>query len=562
MACSWLPSSIRIWARVAVGLTAAAALAQDVSLSPLQWSEARDAPDELPVLKSRVRIEFPAELRATPDLGYVVFQAAISSRSKLVALNPYATLEAFARVSVAPGQSWDFAAGRREGKPVNCAVNFAVVFNPASAAASGPEATPRLLEATVVSLPRPKAAKRDAVFAPRVVAAEVQLDEHGAITGVRHAPEELLQPIAIALKNWRFAPARQGGVPVAATVRVPFVLVTAGSPFAGKVTQTPQVIHQEPPIFPLPMRYSGMRGEVLVDFIVDIEGRVRNPYVVRSLNPAFDDPALAAVRKWRFEPGRVGEKPVPTHMQVPILFHLDDTRGGGSDGLTAAGKPDFSKLPEQFRYDTAPRLKSLVRPVYPYALLRDRKEGQAVVAYVVDAKGRVVRAEVKEASHPEFGRALLAAVEQFLYEPAIRGGRPGMALLAFKQEYRVDEAYQLVSGEDLTLLNREKKKPQSIVSLGELDQPLAPISRRPPQYPLADSGASGAVEVLVEFVVDEDGRARLPRVVKTTHESFGHAAASGVASWRFEPPTRGGRAVAVRVQVPFSFALAPPAPAK
>jgi TonB family protein len=66
----------------------------------------------------------------------------------------------------------------------------------------------------------------------------------------------------------------------------------------------------------------------------------------------------------------------------------------------------------------------------------------------------------------------------------------------------------------------------------------------------------------VEFVVDEDGRARLPRVVKATHESFGHAAASGVASWRFAPPTRGGRAVAVRAQVPFSFALAPPAPAK
>ncbi len=531
-------------------------------LTPLQWSEVRDAPDELPVLKSRVQIEFPAELRATPDLGYVVFHAAISSRSKLVALNPYPTLEAFARVSIAPGQFWDFAAGRRAGKPVNCAVNFAVVFNPASAAANGPETTPRLLEATVVPLPRPKGAKRDAIFAPRVVAADVHLDENGGVVGASNAPEELLPPIAIALKNWRFAPARKGGVPVAATVRVPFVLVTAGDLPEGKITQTPQVIHQEPPIFPLPMRYSGMRGEVLVDFIVDIEGRVRNPFVVRSLNPAFDDPALEAVRKWRFEPGRVGEKPVATHMQVPILFQLDDTRGGGSDGLIAAGKPDFSKLPEQFRYDTAPRLKGLVRPVYPYELLRDRKEGQAVVAYVVNAKGRVVRTEVKEASHPEFGRALLAAVEQFVYEPAIKAGRPGMALLAFKQDFRLDESYQLVSGEDLALLNREKKKPQSIVGLGELDQPLAPISRRQPQYPLTSSDVNGAVEVLVEFVVDEDGRARLPRVVKATHESFGHAAASGVASWRFAPPTRGGRAVAVRAQVPFSFALAPPAPAK
>ena len=54
------------------------------------------------------------------------------------------------------------------------------------------------------------------------------------------------------------------------------------------------------------MRASGMRGDVLVDFVVDSEGRVTRAYVVRSLNPAFDEPALEAVRRWKFEPGRKG----------------------------------------------------------------------------------------------------------------------------------------------------------------------------------------------------------------------------------------------------------------
>jgi TonB family protein len=340
------------------------------------------------------------------------------------------------------------------------------------------------------------------------------------------------------------------------------VLVTEHLIPGGKTTKLPQVVEQARPIYPFAMRLSGMRGEVVVDFIVDIEGRVRNPYVIRSLNPSFDEPAIDAVRKWRFEPGMAGDRPVPTHMQVPILFQMDMVGEGGSDGLKDLRRPDLSKLPEAFRYDTPPRIRGTVRPVYPYALLREGKEGHAVVSYVVGPKGQVVRVEVREATAPEFGQALAAAVEQFRYEPATKGGRPSLALLAFRQDFHRDEAHQLVSNLDLALLAREKKDPDSIVGLGDLDQPLVPLSRKPPHYPLIEDEFNGPAEAVVEVIVDDEGRVRLPRLVSATHPAFGEAALSGVANWRFEPPTRGGRSTQVRVRIPFSFAAAPAPAAK
>jgi TonB family protein len=526
--------------------------AQDVSVSPLQWADPVDAPDDLPARKSTLATRYPEELRQSPDLGYTCYEVVTDASGKVLMHNPHPTLAAWQRAEREGQQRWEFAPARRDGKPVNAAFSFAVLFNPASAAPGAPNATPRLLEVCLVELPRPQGARPTDSFEDEVITGEVQVDEQGLVTRVAGVAPEVQRPIEIAVKNWRFAPARQDGRPVAATVRVPFVLVTGSRRPEGTPTQ-PRVKEQVPPIYPFAMRLSRMRGEVVVDFLVDLEGRVRNAYVVRSLNPAFDEPALEAVRRWRFEPGRIGARPVTTHMQVPIVFQLDELAGGGHDGIEVNRKPDLSKLPEELRYDTPPRVTGTVRPVYPFSALAAGRQGKATVTYLLNEKGRVIDTKILSADAPEFGAALLAAIEQFTYEPALKGGRPGKALMSFRQEFSRDEGWQLVSDRDLSLLRREQKKPASIVTLRELDAPLQPRSQRPPKFPLSQIGKTTHGEAVIEFIVDEEGRARLPRVISASAEAFGYAAVQGVASWQFEPPMRGRRAVAVRVQVPVVF---------
>ncbi|HVS51591.1 MAG TPA: energy transducer TonB [Opitutaceae bacterium] len=86
----------------------------------------------------------------------------------------------------------------------------------------------------------------------------------------------------------------------------------------------PEAIVQTPPIFPPALKREVSRAVVRVEFIVNTEGRVVNPFVVESTHPGFNDAAATGVGRWKFKPGIRGGRKVNTRMQVPIIFRLGD----------------------------------------------------------------------------------------------------------------------------------------------------------------------------------------------------------------------------------------------
>ena len=66
---------------------------------------------------------------------------------------------------------------------------------------------------------------------------------------------------------------------------------------------TPQPLECPPPQYPTDLRRRGIAGIVTVEFVVDTTGRVVNPRVTSSPNRQLNEPAIAAIRQWRFEPG-------------------------------------------------------------------------------------------------------------------------------------------------------------------------------------------------------------------------------------------------------------------
>jgi protein TonB len=90
-----------------------------------------------------------------------------------------------------------------------------------------------------------------------------------------------------------------------------------------QLDQSPVPTFQAKPVYPEAMKRTGLTGEVLVDFIVDPEGKVRNERAVRSSQHEFEEPACSAVARWKFRPGRKDGRAVYVHMQVPIVFTLD-----------------------------------------------------------------------------------------------------------------------------------------------------------------------------------------------------------------------------------------------
>ena len=81
---------------------------------------------------------------------------------------------------------------------------------------------------------------------------------------------------------------------------------------------------QARPSYPPEMRSAGVAGQVVVDFIVDRNGDVQRAYAVRSSQREFEEAAVTAVSKWKFKAGQKGGRDVGTHMQVPIVFTLNN----------------------------------------------------------------------------------------------------------------------------------------------------------------------------------------------------------------------------------------------
>lgn len=97
----------------------------------------------------------------------------------------------------------------------------------------------------------------------------------------------------------------------------------------------PIVRVQKRPVFPFEMRRAGISGEVIVDVVVDTDGKVRNAYALRSSHREFEAAAVEAVNAWQFDPAVKGARSVNTHMQIPIVFSLSERDAPD----TAAGTP-------------------------------------------------------------------------------------------------------------------------------------------------------------------------------------------------------------------------------
>jgi periplasmic protein TonB len=87
-----------------------------------------------------------------------------------------------------------------------------------------------------------------------------------------------------------------------------------------EIDQKPRASFSAAPVYPAEMRGKKVEGVVSVIFVVDASGKVTSAKVEKASHPAFEKPALDAVRQWRFEPGLRGGERVSCRMRAPIRF--------------------------------------------------------------------------------------------------------------------------------------------------------------------------------------------------------------------------------------------------
>ncbi|NGP77317.1 energy transducer TonB [Balneolaceae bacterium YR4-1] len=76
--------------------------------------------------------------------------------------------------------------------------------------------------------------------------------------------------------------------------------------------------------YPEMARKAGIEGRVIVQFVVNTEGNVEDPRVIRGIGGGADDEALRCVRQAKFKPGRQRGQPVRVQYSLPVIFKLQN----------------------------------------------------------------------------------------------------------------------------------------------------------------------------------------------------------------------------------------------
>jgi protein TonB len=75
------------------------------------------------------------------------------------------------------------------------------------------------------------------------------------------------------------------------------------------------------PVYPLIARQAHLQGVVILEAVLDAQGRVESVRVLRSI-PQLDRAAVDAVQQWRFTPALLNGLAVPVVMTVTVNFTL------------------------------------------------------------------------------------------------------------------------------------------------------------------------------------------------------------------------------------------------
>lgn len=411
-------------------------------------------------------------------------------------------------------------------------------------------------------------------WAQAVVRVALAVDSEGHVTDTRalSGPERFHAAALAAVARWKFRPALVDGQPAPDDKEVRIIFEPTGTP-----KRTPQedfmppyrvedVAMTEPgdpanpdPIYPKFLAPRQLAGEVELVLGISPAGRVDGVQVIRATHPDFLSAALETVAGWEVTPARQGRRSFEARKRSTLQFFVVDETGERNDagwlernGIHFRDEP-ATKVAGYF--DQRPEAVVMVDPVYPHELALAGTRGAARVDFSVGHRGQVFDATVVEATHPEFGEAVAAAITAWHFMPLRRNGEICGADFSITWRFKEPRAD---STEQRLLANQGTENQP--VSARLLDRPLHPLHIRPPLYPAArlDALEAGAAEI--EVTIDREGRVRLPRIRSATHPGFGWAAATAVSQWLFETPRKDGQPVDVRVVVPVKFKAPEPPP--
>ncbi len=208
-----------------------------------------------------------------------------------------------------------------------------------------------------------------------------------------------------------------------------------------------KVIQTEPAVFPYNANMIGVTdGEAHVTIAVDEAGHLTDYLLTAYTHIAFGDAAVAAIKRWRYEPAYMNGTARSALVDLDFVFE--------SHGIVVVSL-DVSTYLEQLHYhlhpgsygfhvstlrelDRIPTPTKVVRPAYAIDSAKPPTDVVAItVQFFIDEKGHVRMPSVTRdtaATNDLLAASAVAAVSQWEFEPPMSHGRP--VLVEVRQEFK------------------------------------------------------------------------------------------------------------------------------
>ena len=375
-----------------------------------------------------------------------------------------------------------------------------------------------------------------------------------------------------AVRQWIFEPTIVNGKPRGTifTISVPFVLkdrtaraevlteVEPVSIAAGGVTPVP--VKKVGPVYPEIARQSRLEGEVILEIMIDVAGRVRDAKVIRSI-PLLDRAAFDALSQWTYEPVIIDGKPVPVIFTVSVNFLLtldkpvvgtirteteDLIKKAVAAGAVEAAPAQNVLPPVKIGVELKPPKKIFhIDPHYPEIARQARVDGVVLLKATTDVYGRVKNIRVLS-SVPLLDQAAIDAVKQWVYEPNIVDG------LAREAVFIVPVVFAF--SPDL---------PLAVATILPWTEGRVPKRKRSAEVEYPEEAVKNKIsgEVVLEATIDASGRVTGVKPLVSV-PILDKPAIEAIMKWTFEPYVVGGKSQPPTIGVLVNYVLPKPIPKK
>ncbi len=210
--------------------------------------------------------------------------------------------------------------------------------------------------------------------------------------------------------------------------------------YTGPEVTAPRMVRTVGVPYPNETPEKNLRGMTVLAMIIDANGIPEDIQILHRHGDSFDQAAIAAVKQSKFEPGKLGTRPVPVWIDVRVVFRASRQQAIPQVLITERDlpPPDNSQLEDKHHNPlpyTPPFLMHTVDADFDDPFVKNPYIQVAVVSVHVSEQG--LPREVRVARGLGFGldEKAVAAVERYRFFPAMKRGKPVAALCDVKVNF-------------------------------------------------------------------------------------------------------------------------------